>query len=402
MSTRTYKRLGDCIRLVDVRNRDLKENRLMGINIDKFFIPSVANVIGTDLSTYKIVSSNQFACNLMHVGRDEKMPIAILPEGSDPIIVSPAYLVFEIKIGQNLMPQYLMMWFRRTEFDRLAWFYTDADVRGGLDRSALLDVTLPIPSIEEQRRVVSEYEALTQRVKINNQLIAKLEDTAQTIYRKMFVDGIDEKHLPEGWRMGTIGELVESTLGGDWGKDSVSGNYATKVKCMRGADITSARIGNIKGLPTRYIIGKNLINRRLSDNDIVIEVSGGGPTQSTGRTFIMSNRFLEYHTSTFICSNFCRIIRCKRSYSQYFCSEINRLYLNNVLFRFENSSNGVKNLDLQALFKEKILIPDIRSVDAYNIRYERLNIYILNMGFENIKTIELQSLLLAKMGQKIN
>ena len=99
MSTRIYKRLGDCIRLVDVRNRDLKENRLMGINIDKFFMPSVANVIGTDLSTYKIVSSNQFACNLMHVGRDEKMPIAILPEGSDPIIVSPAYLVFEIKIG---------------------------------------------------------------------------------------------------------------------------------------------------------------------------------------------------------------------------------------------------------------------------------------------------------------
>ena len=401
MSTRIYKRLGDCIRLVDVRNRDLKVEKLLGLSVEKCFIPSVANIIGTDMSTYKIIEYGQFVYIADTSRRGDKIAIALYNE-EKKAMVSQAYTVFEIADKEQLCPDYLMMWFRRPEFDRYARFKSHGSAREIFDWETMCDITLPIPSIEEQRRVVSEYEALTQRVKINNQFIAKLEDSAQTIYRKMFVDGIDEKHLPEGWRMGTIGELVESTLGGDWGKDSVSGNYATKVKCMRGADITSARIGNIKGLPTRYIIGKNLINRRLSDNDIVIEVSGGGPTQSTGRTFIMSNRFLEYHTSTFICSNFCRIIRCKRSYSQYFCSEINRLYLNNVLFRFENSSNGVKNLDLQALFKEKILIPDIRSVDAYNIRYERLNIYILNMGFENIKTIELQSLLLAKMGQKIN
>lgn len=116
MSKAEYKRLGDYIREVNVRNRDLKVTKPMGINIDKRFMPSVANVIGTDLSTYKLVSRTQFACNLMHVGRDEKIPMAMLTENK-PIIVSPAYFVLEVIEPNVLLPEYLMMWFRRKEFD---------------------------------------------------------------------------------------------------------------------------------------------------------------------------------------------------------------------------------------------------------------------------------------------
>ena len=129
-----YQRLGDYIREVDVRNRELKVTKPRGINIDKHFMPSVANVIGTDLSTYKLVSKKQFACNLMHVGRDEKIPMAMQTD-DNLIIVSPAYFVFEISQTEALLPEYLMMWFSRPEFDRNAWFYTDADVRGGMDKS---------------------------------------------------------------------------------------------------------------------------------------------------------------------------------------------------------------------------------------------------------------------------
>ena len=143
---KNYQRLGDYIREVNVRNSELKVKKPMGINIDKYFMPSVANVIGTDLSVYKLVFKNQFACNLMHVGRDERIPMAML-NGNDPIIVSPAYYVFEITKTKELLPEYLMMWFRRPEFDRNAWFYTDSDVRGGMDKDALLDMRLPIPSI---------------------------------------------------------------------------------------------------------------------------------------------------------------------------------------------------------------------------------------------------------------
>lgn len=203
MSKTNYKRLGDYIREVDVRNRDLKVTKLMGINIGKYFMPSVANVIGTDLSNYKVVTTNQFACNLMHVGRDEKIPMAML-ENNESVIVSPAYFVFQISQLESLLPEYLMMWFRNPHFDKEAWFYTDCDVRGGMTKSALLDMKLPIPPIDQQRKIVAEYNAIQQRIKLNEQLIVKLEETAQTIYRKMFVDGIDKNNLPEGWRMGQV------------------------------------------------------------------------------------------------------------------------------------------------------------------------------------------------------
>ena len=203
-----YKRLGDYIREVNVRNRELEVTTPNGININKSFMPSVANVIGTDLTTYKLVERLQFACNLMHVGRDEKIPMAIQMEDT-PIIVSPAYFVFEV-IDQNvLLPLYLMMWFRRAEFDRNAWFYTDADVRGGMNKQDLLNMRLPIPPIDHQREIVAEYETLTRRIRLNERMIQKLEATAQALYHKMFVDGIDKENLPEGWRMGTLTEIAQ-------------------------------------------------------------------------------------------------------------------------------------------------------------------------------------------------
>ena len=207
-----YQRLGDYIREVNVRNRELRVTKPMGINIDKHFMPSVANIIGTDLSAYKLVCKNQFACNLMHVGRDEKIPMAMWND-ANPIIVSPAYFVFEITKTEDLLPEYLMMWFRRAEFDRNAWFYTDADVRGGMNKDALLDMRLPIPTLARQREIVSEYETLTRRIRLNEQMIAKLEETAQALYRKMFVDGIDKENLPEGWRMGRLSDIANIIMG---------------------------------------------------------------------------------------------------------------------------------------------------------------------------------------------
>lgn len=214
MTGQNMKRLGDYIRPVDVRNRDLKVTRLMGINIEKRFMPSVANVIGTDLSNYKVVSKGQFACNLMHVGRDEKIPVA-LQKDDESIIVSPAYIVFEVVDTNVLLTEYLMMWFSRSEFDRNAWFYTDGDVRGGMDRDALFDMLIPVPAIEKQRETVAEYNTLQNRIETNKKLIATLEQTAQTLYRHTFIDNIDPNNLPEGWRMGTVGEFcAKMTSGG--------------------------------------------------------------------------------------------------------------------------------------------------------------------------------------------
>jgi type I restriction enzyme S subunit len=228
-----YKPLGDFIQPIKVKNSDLSAKELLGINVDKFFMPSVANIVGTDLSNYKVVNKNQFACNRMHVGRDYRIPIA-LSDREEPFMVSPAYDVFEIIDTSILHPDYLMMWFSRKEYDRNAWFYTDADVRGGLAWEAFCNMKFPLPSPEKQREIVAEYTTVNNRIKLNNKLIQKLEETAQAIYKQWFVDyefpdengnpykssggamAYNEeldKEIPEGWEIGRISDIATIIMG---------------------------------------------------------------------------------------------------------------------------------------------------------------------------------------------
>ncbi len=206
-----YKRLGDYIRQVNVRNRDLAVDNLVGLTIEKAFIPSVANTIGTDLSNYKVISNGQFACSLMQVSRDGKMPIAMFK--GEKGIMSPAYPMFEVYRKDELLPEFLMMWFSRKEFDREVTFWAVGGVRGSLTWEDFENLNIPVPSIEKQRKIVAEYQAVEQRIENNRRLIATLESTAQTIYRQMFVDNIDPENLPQGWRIGTIGELGKVVTG---------------------------------------------------------------------------------------------------------------------------------------------------------------------------------------------
>ena len=182
-----YKRIGDYIRLVKVKNTDDKLKLLLGININKYFMPSVANVVETNLSKYKVVRPYQFACNRMHVGRDYRLPIALSKFDYD-FIISPAYDVFEIIDETLLLPEYLMMWFSRPEFDRNSWFFTDTDVRGKLGWDSFCDMQLPIPDIAKQKAIVKEHNTIANRIKLNEKLNQKLEETAQAIYKEWFVD----------------------------------------------------------------------------------------------------------------------------------------------------------------------------------------------------------------------
>lgn len=170
-----YDILGNHIRLIDTRNRESITDRVLGINIDKFFMPSVANVIGTDLSKYKLITKGKFACNPMHVGRDERLPVALYDE-EEPAIVSPAYFMFEVIDNSILNEDYLMMWFRRPEFDRICWLHTDGSVRGGITWDDICRLELPIPPIEKQLEIVNSYKAVTERIalkqKINDNLAA--------------------------------------------------------------------------------------------------------------------------------------------------------------------------------------------------------------------------------------
>ena len=181
-----YKPIGDFIRLVDIRNKELKDVTLVGVSINKRFIPSVANIIGSDMTNYKIIKKNQFACSLMQVRRDGKIPVALFEDNE--AIISQAYPVFEIVDTNELLPQYLMMWMTRSEFDREACFYAVGGVRGSLEWEDFCAMQLPVPSIEKQKEIFKEYHTITDRIKLNEQLNQKLEDTAQSIYKEWFVN----------------------------------------------------------------------------------------------------------------------------------------------------------------------------------------------------------------------
>ena len=203
-----YKRLGNYIRQVDVRNRDLVVNKLLGLSIAKQFITSIANTTGTDMSTYKIVQPRQFGYVPVTSRNGDKITIALY-EGESPCIISQAYIVFEVIDETELLPEYLMMWFRRPEFDRYARFKSHGSAREVFEWSEMCEILLQVPSIDEQRKIVAEYQAIERRIENNRRLIATFEETAKTIYRKMFVDDIDVENLPEGWRMGTLGGVAD-------------------------------------------------------------------------------------------------------------------------------------------------------------------------------------------------
>lgn len=219
--TSSYKRLGDFIQEVNIRNKDLKQYPLLGVSIKKEMIISIANTVGTDMSTYKIIQKNQFAYGPVTSRNGDKISIALSSENK--ALLSQAYVVFET--NNQLLPEYLMMWFRRPEFDRYARYKSHGSAREIFDWQELCEVMLPIPSPEKQQKIVNEYHTIQNRINLNNQLIAKLEETAQTIYKQWFVDfefpdehGKPyksnggkmvwceelEKEIPEGWEVGNF------------------------------------------------------------------------------------------------------------------------------------------------------------------------------------------------------
>ena len=197
----SYKRLGDYIQKVNNRNKDLAVSNLLGVNIFKNFMPSVANQSGLDLSKYKVIQKGQFATNLMHVNRDEVLPVALYTE-DEPALVSPAYITFEVIDENELLPEFLMMEFQRPEFDRKAWTYCDSSVRGGLEWDRLCDMEIPDIDINEQRKYVALYKGLLTNQKTYENSLEDLQ-----LICNSFMDTLKEKHLKP---IGSLVSLVDN------------------------------------------------------------------------------------------------------------------------------------------------------------------------------------------------
>ena len=207
-----YRLLGDFIQPVDERNRDLKVDYLLGVSISKQFIPSIANIVGTDLSSYKIVRTGQFAYGPVTSRNGEKISIALLRDKD--CIISSSYTVFEVVNKNALDPEYLMLWFSRPEFDRYARYMSHGSVREIFDWDELCKVELPVPSIDKQRSIVKAYQTITERIELKRRINDNLEATSMAIFRSHFVTF--EKYggkIPTTWVKATIGDVVSVARG---------------------------------------------------------------------------------------------------------------------------------------------------------------------------------------------
>ena len=175
-----YKHLGDYIRQVDIRNTDGKEENLLGVSVQKQFIPSIANTVGTDFTKYKVVKKGQFTYIPDTSRRGDKIGIALLKDYEEGL-VSNVYTVFEVVDTEKLLPEYLMLWFSRPEFDRYARFKSHGSVREVFDWNEMCMVELPVPAIEEQRKIVKAYKAITDRIALKKQINDNLEAQAQAV-----------------------------------------------------------------------------------------------------------------------------------------------------------------------------------------------------------------------------
>lgn len=182
-----FQRIGDFLHLVDLRNKDMAVTNLLGINITKNFMPSVANVSETDLSKYKIIKKGQFAYSAMQVGRDETIRIALYTQ-DQPAIISPAYLVIEVNNNDELLPEFMMMWFQRPESDRYGWFISDSSVRASLEWDRFCEIQMPIPDIGTQRKFVALYNGILSNQKVYENSLGDLQLVCNVFMDKLKYD----------------------------------------------------------------------------------------------------------------------------------------------------------------------------------------------------------------------
>ena len=378
-----YKRLGDYIREVNDRNRELKVTDLLGVSISKEFIPSIANTIGTDMSAYKIVMRGQFAYGPVTSRNGDKVSIALL-NGFNKAIISQAYTVFEIIDHEQLLSEYLMMWFRRPEFDRYARFHSHGSAREVFDWEELCDVMLPIPSITRQREIVAEYETLTHRIRINEQMIQNLESTAQTLYRKMFVDGIDKENLPEGWRMGKLGEFG-NIITGKTPSTLDESNFGNYMPFLTIPDMHNGifAIKTERGLSKKGVVVQ--ANKTIPKNSICVSCIG-----TSGLVVITTqNCQTNQQINSIIPQNGSNL-----EYIYLTCCGLEK-----IIAEYGMGGAVLNNLNKSDFENLHIIIPPGKMIQKFHEQVNPLFNGIYLRQQENLILTELQSLLLAKMGR---
>jgi len=263
-----------------------------------------------------------------------------------------------------------------------------------LTQSILNGIECLIPDIETQKKISGFLGTIDQKIYLNEEVNKNLEAQAQSIFKSWFIDAPESS----SWETGTFSDIIDTMIAGDWGKDSPLGNNTEMVYCIRGADIPDVKSGNKGKMPTRFILPKNYVAKHLVAGDVVVEISGGSPTQSTGRIASISQSLLDRYDKGMVCTNFCKAMKPKSGYSMFVYYYWQYLYDKNVFFLYENGTTGIKNLDISGFIEtEPIILPPVELVEKFDAFCHSVFDVIFANGLQNEKLANMRDALLPKL-----
>lgn len=366
---------------------------------------SAKNVTKSGFNFFETKFISQRKDTLLKNGKLKRGDIVITTRGTvgNVALYSPQIFYDNVRINSgmliirctnNISNQYLYQVLRSEWFQKQIMAVQSGSAQPQLPKSHFLKMYIPLPSLPIQEKIASILQLIDDKVMTNNAINNNLEQQAQALFKKWFIDN------PENvdWSAGTFRELIQSTLNGDWGKETPTGNNTEKVYCIRGADIPEVKAGNKGKMPTRYILPKNLTNKKLEAGDIVVEISGGSPTQSTGRCTAITQSLLDRYDSSMVCTNFCKAIKPKNGYSLFVYYYWQYLYEKGVFFSYENGTTGIKNLDFTGFIEtESIIVPPFDKVQVFDDYCKSIFSQIFANGKQSEQFASLRDTLLPKL-----
>lgn len=381
-----YRLLGDFIRQVDVRNTDGKEENLLGVSVQKMFIPSIANTVGTDFTKYKVVKRGQFTYIPDTSRRGDKIGIALLTD-YDEGLVSNIYTVFEVKDENELLPEYLMLWFSRPEFDRYARFKSHGSVREIMDWDEMCKVELPVPSIDKQRSIVKAYQTITERIELKRRINDNLEATALSIYKCFFVDYIPfDGSQPSSWKEVTVDDIASDVICGKTPPTADPQNYGGTIPFITIPDMhgsvyttSTARFLSEKGASTQP-------GKMLPANSVCVSCIA-----SVGLVCLTAE---PSQTNQQINS-----IICKEQISPFYVYT-KMTTLNEYLKQLGAGGSTTLNINKTLFGQIPILLPDEASMKEYHNKVESLFSSIRETQYEIQHLESLKRLLLSQLSSR--
>lgn len=277
---------------------------------------------------------------------------------------------------------------------------TFKEISGGTFKN----LEIALPSLKEQKVISSVLWTIDEKISVLKKVNKNLEQYLKLYFNECFLEydfnefSNSNKPIPDSWTLGNFNEIINTLGSGDWGKDELIDNYTSEVFCIRGADIPDVKLGNKGKMPIRFILPKNFENKKLDKNSIVIEISGGSPTQSTGRTVFITKDFLNRFDKDIICTNFCKVIKPKDNYEIFLYLYLNHLYDKDVMFAYENGTTGIKNFDIKSFINNfLIVIPSEEDIIKFNNSVKDVFDIIMHNGLEIEKLANLRDTLLPKL-----